>query len=173
MAFRALRLLRMVKLSRQWNSLKQMMGKITQSTEDISSFSLLLLIFVYIFALLGIELFSCSALNDIDGNLVLGKENVQALYISGEPYLMPRDNFNNIGYAVITIFIVIMGEGWSSTMYQWVRALSYYKTGGEIEDSTYYWLALSYFLILMIVGNFILLSLFTAILLQNFDTGSE
>ena len=53
-----------------------MMGKITQSTSDISSFSLLLLIFVYIFALLGIELFSCSALIDVDGNLVLGKENV-------------------------------------------------------------------------------------------------
>ena len=86
---------------------------------------------------------------------------------------MPRDNFNNIGYSVITIIIVIMGEGWSTTMYQWVRAFSYYKSNGESEDSFQYWLSLSYFLILMIVGNFILLSLFTAILLQNFDTGSE
>ena len=48
---------------------------------------------------------------------------------------MPRDNFNNIGYSVITIIIVIMGEGWSTTMYQWVRAFSYYKSNGESEDS--------------------------------------
>ena len=126
-AFRALRLLRMIKLSRQWKALKEMMGKIMKSMSDISSFSLLLVIFMYIFALLGMELFSCSALLDEDDNLIIGKDKIQELFLSGRPYKVPRDNFDNIGYAMTTIFVVIMGEDWNLTMYQWVRALSFYR----------------------------------------------
>ena len=55
-------------------------------------------------------------------------------------------------------------------MYQWIRALSFYNNP-KVQDSSLYWMAVFYFLLLIIVGNFILLSLFTAILLQNFDDG--
>jgi hypothetical protein len=67
---------------------------------DIASFSFLLLIFIYIFALFGMELFSCTAILDIDGDLVLGKDRIQSIYTSGELYLIPRENFNNVGSAV-------------------------------------------------------------------------
>lgn len=43
---------------------------------DISSFSVLLLLFMYIAALLGMEMFAFSAFYDIDGELVFGKENI-------------------------------------------------------------------------------------------------
>ena len=65
-----------LKPERQWNALKVIMSKIMKSMSDISSFSLLLLIFIYIFALFGMEIFSSTALLDLDGNLVLGRENV-------------------------------------------------------------------------------------------------
>ena len=57
-------------------------------------------------------------------------------------------------------------------MYQYVRALAYYQDPQVVNYSAY-WIGMMYFLLLVIVGNFILLSLFTAILLQNFDDGAS
>ena len=79
-AMRALRLLRMIKLSRSWAALQDILQKTVASLKDISSFSLLLFLFMFIFALLGMELFANIALIDEDENLIVGEENVQALF---------------------------------------------------------------------------------------------
>ena len=62
---------------------------------------------MYIFALLGMELFSNIAMIDADDNLVMGQNYVQELYLSDDYYVYPRDNFNNIGYSLTTVFIKI------------------------------------------------------------------
>ena len=116
-AFRALRLLRMMKLSKSWAALADILRKTGQSLKDISNFSLLLILFMYIFALLGMELFANNALVDADDALIAGAEEIQALYASGDYYTFPRDNFNNIGFALTTIFIIIIGEDWNWSMY--------------------------------------------------------
>ena len=161
-AFRALRLLRMMKLSKSWKALAEILRKTGKSLKDISNFSLLLILFMYIFALLGMELFAFAALINEDDDLIAGESNIQELYLSGDYYAFPRDNFNNVGYALTTVFIVIIGEGWNWVMYQWVRAYGY-------GSSVSYHIAVFYFLMLMIMGNIVLFSLFTAILLRNFD----
>lgn len=165
-AFRALRLLRMLKLSKSWKALAEILRKTATSLKDISNFSLLLILFMYIFALLGMELFANAALVDADDNLIAGAENIQELYASGDYFTYPRDNFNNVGYALTTIFIIIIGEDWNWSMYQWVRA---YGFGSAVS----YYIAVFFFLILMIMGNIVLFSLFTAILLRNFEGGDE
>ena len=43
---------------------------------DIANFSLLLLLVLFIFALLGMELFAFSVYEDVNGDLVFGKENI-------------------------------------------------------------------------------------------------
>ena len=75
-AFRALRLLRMMKLSKSWAGLAKILYTTALSLKDISNFSLLLLLFMYIFALLGMELFANIALVDGDDNLVVGVDAV-------------------------------------------------------------------------------------------------
>ena len=72
---------------------------------------------MFIFALLGMELFAKTAILDGEGELVVGRDNVQEMYVKGENFSVPRDNFDNIGYALTTIFIVIMGEDWNWSMY--------------------------------------------------------
>ena len=128
------------------------------SLKDISNFSLLLLLFMYIFALLGMELFANIALIDGDDNLVVGEAAIIELYNSGDFYTFPRDNFNNVGWALTTVFIVVIGEDWNWSMYQWVRAYGY-------GSSVSYHIAIYFFVVLMIFGNIVLFSLFTAILL--------
>ena len=121
-AFRTFRLLRMIELARAWDALNEIWLKTVKSFMDIGNFSLLMLLFIYIFALLGMELFSNIALVDEYDNLVVGEDRVQQLYSSGEYYTFPRDNFNSLGFAITSVFIVFIGEDWNWTMYQWIRA---------------------------------------------------
>lgn len=75
-ALRALRLLRVVKLARHWKAFQEILKKMITSLIDISSFTVLLALFMYIAALLGMEMFAYSAFYDIDGELVFGQENI-------------------------------------------------------------------------------------------------
>ena len=71
-----------------------------------------------------------------------------------------------MGYALTTIFIIIIGEDWNWSMYEWVRAYGYGSSVSEL-------IAIFFFLLLMIMGNIVLFSLFTAVLLKNFEGGDE
>ena len=164
--FRALRLLRIFKLTVHVRAIRELLRKIGQSLKDISNFSLLLLLLMYIFALLGMDLFAERAIFDSEGNLVIEEEKIQALYASGDTFSYPPDNFNGISRALTTIFIVIIGEDWNWTMYQWVRAYGHSSTSA-------YFISIIFFVLLVILGNIIMLSLFTAILLRNFEESSN
>lgn len=73
----------------------------------------------------------------------------------------PRENFNDIWQSAVTVFIVIVAEDWNAVMYLYVRAYGYESAGGRP-------LAIFYFITLFIVGNTIMMALFTALLLKNF-----
>ena len=98
---------------------------------------------------------------DDDSVLVYGEERL-ALYVSEGRYVRyPRENFNSFSSALTTIFIVILGEDWNFVVYTWIRSVS--------EDSFLKSMALTYFMTLIVSGNFIMMSLFTALLLRNFE----
>ena len=71
-------------------------------------------------------------------------------------------NFNNIFYSLVTVFLVIVSEDWNSDMALYVRAKGFESTSGRS-------VAIAYFFILFIIGNTIMLALFTALLLKNFE----
>ena len=99
----------------------------------------MLVIFTY--TLLGMELFSFSAL-DSEGNSF-------------------RITFDTFFPAVVTIFVVLIGDDWNVFMYRYMR------------NSDQPFLATLFFVSLIIVGNLILLNLFIAILLKNFEDKEE
>ena len=76
-----------------------MLTRIQSSIRDTSIFSLLLFVFIFIFALLGMELFAYHVFFDFDEELVVGTENIQETYVlTGRDYLIdPLNNFNTIG----------------------------------------------------------------------------
>ena len=65
--------MRLLKLAKVWTKLEEILQKTAKSFKDIGSFSLLLILFMYIFALLGMELFANIALIDADDNLIVGE----------------------------------------------------------------------------------------------------
>lgn len=100
------------------------------------------------------ELFAFKVRQDHDGNIIyyddLGDVELNE---------SPRANFDTFTNGFQSIFIVIIGEDWNSVMYTHYRAL------GPVVQI--------YFVSLLVFGNFILLSLFTAILLKNFENDTE
>ena len=66
----------------------------------------------------------------------------------------PRHHFDDFFWAFITIFQVLTGENWNEVMYDGMR------TKGDA--------ACLYFILLVVIGNYIVLNLFLAILLDNF-----
>ena len=97
-AFRAIRLLRVFKIARSWPSFQIIMGKIGKSLVDISTFSILLFIFIYISALLGMELFAHNVKYNEEG---------QVMKIGGSSR---RANFDDFIHAFTTVFIIIIGD---------------------------------------------------------------
>ena len=113
------------------------------SLKDISSFSILLFLFMFTYVLLGMELFA---------NRVKYNANDKYDLTDGTS---PRENFDSFWNALLTIFIVLTGENWDSIMYSFARPF-----GAE---------AVVFFVSFIIIGQMILLNLFLAILLKNFD----
>jgi voltage-dependent calcium channel L type alpha-1D len=155
---KALRLLRMIKLARSWGAMQEILGKTYLAMGDISFVFIILFLFIYIAALLGMEMFAnkCFFAPDLDGDLV---EDIQAHYAAGLPMEPPREHFDDTVSAITTVFIVSLGEDWPGIMYKYTRVYNYNP------------LILLYFIITYSIGNFMLLSLFTAVLLSRFEGG--
>jgi voltage-dependent calcium channel L type alpha-1D len=80
----------------------------------------------------------------------------------------PRTNFDETWSGFITIFIVIIGDDWQQIMYDYYRVLHETKSN---KSESYF--AVVFFMVLYIAGNIVLLNLFLAILLANFETKAE
>ena len=142
-ALRAFRLFRIFKIFRAGN-LRVLLDSITMTVSSIGNYVVLLVLFIYVYALLGMQFFAGKLKFDEDGNV--DQENGES----------NRENFDNIGWAFLTIFKILIGDNWNSIMYDWMRAV------GTISAF--------YFISLYVWGSIIMLNLFLAVLLGNFDS---
>lgn len=139
-ALRAFRLLRVFKLAKSWKKLQQLLKTIAATLNDISIFSILLLLFMFTFSLLGMDLFGHKAKFNSENEVDL---------VNGES---PKANFDYFLEAFCSVFIVLANDGWSTIYFD------YGRTKGLPVPACYFWS-------LLIIGQFILLNLFLAILL--------
>lgn len=102
-SLRGFRLMKIFKLFRS-GDLKILIDSIIFTLTTIGDYVILLMLFIYIFALLGMSFFAGKIKFDED-------DRVNPL---GES---PRTNFDTLHWSVITIFEVLMGEGWNDIMY--------------------------------------------------------
>jgi hypothetical protein len=94
----------------------------------------------------------------LDGTLV---QDVEQATKEGKLMEAPRENFDDAVHAITTVFIVTLGEDWPGVMYNYTRVYNHS------------WMIMLYFIITYSIGNFMLLSLFTAVLLSNFEGGDD
>ena len=75
-AFRAMRLLRVLKLARLWGALAKILSQTMASLKDLTYYAALLFLFMFIFALLGMELFAMNCKYDEDDEMIKGSEAI-------------------------------------------------------------------------------------------------
>jgi voltage-dependent calcium channel L type alpha-1D len=117
---------------------------------EVGNFAVLFMLFVYIYALIGMQTFAGQFRFDEYGFPVARDQ--PAAYV-------PRANFDTLLWSAVTVFQILTGENWNVVMMDGWRASG--------------WSSVLYFVSLVVLGNFIVLNLFLAILLGNFDESND
>ena len=101
---RTFRLLRVFKLVRSWKSLRKLLATMYASVTSVLYFSILLGLFVFIYSILGMQLFG--------GKFIFDGE-------------MPRAHFDNLYNAALTVFQCLTGDAWNFVLYNGMRAIGW------------------------------------------------
>ncbi|NWI12602.1 SCN5A protein, partial [Crypturellus soui] len=140
---RSFRLLRVFKLAKSWPTLNTLIKIIGNSMGALSNLTFVLAIIVFIFAIVGVQLFG----------IRYGK-NCDKIAKNGKPRWHMMDFFHSF----LVIFRILCGE-WIETMWDCM----------VVAEKP---LCLLVFLLVMVIGNLVVLNLFIALLLNSFSTDS-
>ncbi|XP_057254288.1 sodium channel protein type 5 subunit alpha-like isoform X4 [Pezoporus wallicus] len=138
---RSFRLLRVFKLAKSWPTLNTLIKIIGNSVGALGNLTLVLAIIVFIFAVVGMQLFGKSYI-----------DNVKKISTTGN---LPRWHMNDFFHSFLIIFRILCGE-WIETMWDCM----------EVAGQP---LCLLVFLLVMVIGNLVVLNLFLALLLSSFS----
>uniref|UniRef100_A0A452ESP3 Sodium channel protein n=1 Tax=Capra hircus TaxID=9925 RepID=A0A452ESP3_CAPHI len=138
---RSFRLLRVFKLAKSWPTLNTLIKIIGNSVGALGNLTLVLAIIVFIFAVVGMQLF--------------GKNYSELRHRISDSGLLPRWHMMDFFHAFLIIFRILCGE-WIETMWDCM----------EVSGQS---LCLLVFLLVMVIGNLVVLNLFLALLLSSFS----
>ncbi|XP_036408911.1 voltage-dependent T-type calcium channel subunit alpha-1H isoform X3 [Megalops cyprinoides] len=140
---RTFRLLRVLKLVRFLPALRRQLVVLMKTMDNVATFCMLLMLFIFIFSILGMHLFGCK--------FSLKTENGDTI--------PDRKNFDSLLWAIVTVFQILTQEDWNMVLYNGMA-------------STSPWAAL-YFVALMTFGNYVLFNLLVAILVEGFQAEGD
>uniref|UniRef100_A0AAX7UHZ7 Sodium channel protein n=1 Tax=Astatotilapia calliptera TaxID=8154 RepID=A0AAX7UHZ7_ASTCA len=138
---RSFRLLRVFKLAKSWPTLNMLIKIIGNSVGALGNLTLVLAIIVFIFAVVGMQLFGKNY-NDCVCKISLDCE-------------LPRWHMNDFFHSFLIVFRILCGE-WIETMWDCMEVAG---TG----------MCLVVFMLVMVIGNLVVLNLFLALLLSSFS----
>ncbi|KAJ3584304.1 hypothetical protein NHX12_014800, partial [Muraenolepis orangiensis] len=138
---RSFRLLRVFKLAKSWPTLNMLIKIIGNSVGALGNLTLVLAIIVFIFAVVGMQLF--------------GKSYKECVCKIDTNCKLPRWHMHDFFHSFLIVFRVLCGE-WIETMWDCM----------EVDGQT---VCLIVFMMVMVIGNLVVLNLFLALLLSSFS----
>ncbi|XP_036378502.1 sodium channel, voltage gated, type V-like, alpha b isoform X1 [Megalops cyprinoides] len=138
---RSFRLLRVFKLAKSWPTLNTLIKIIGNSVGALGNLTLVLAIIVFIFAVVGMQLF--------------GKNYQDCVCKISKDCTMPRWHMKDFFHSFLIVFRVLCGE-WIETMWDCM----------EVAGQP---LCILVFMLVMVIGNLVVLNLFLALLLSSFS----
>ena len=97
-AMRAFRLLRIFKLATAWKKFRDLLKTVWKTLKDISTFSIFISLFTFIYALIGMELFAYKVKKTPDDKI----DMVNGIY--------PLNNFNTFYESLLSMFVLLTGD---------------------------------------------------------------
>nr|XP_010298392.1 PREDICTED: sodium channel protein type 4 subunit alpha [Balearica regulorum gibbericeps] len=141
---RSFRLLRVFKLAKSWPTLNMLIKIIGNSVGALGNLTLVLAIIVFIFAVVGMQLF--------------GKSYIECVCKISLDCTLPRWHMNDFFHSFLIVFRILCGE-WIETMWDCM------EVAGQA-------MCLIVFMMVMVIGNLVVLNLFLALLLSSFSADS-
>ncbi|KAM6474331.1 sodium channel protein type 8 subunit alpha isoform 5-T7 [Liasis olivaceus] len=138
---RSFRLLRVFKLAKSWPTLNMLIKIIGNSVGALGNLTLVLAIIVFIFAVVGMQLF--------------GKNYKECVCKISPDCDLPRWHMHDFFHSFLIVFRVLCGE-WIETMWDCM------EVAGQA-------MCLIVFMMVMVIGNLVVLNLFLALLLSSFS----
>ncbi|XDV45049.1 hypothetical protein PO909_013220 [Leuciscus waleckii] len=138
---RSFRLLRVFKLAKSWPTLSMLIKIIGNSVGALGNLTLVLAIIVFIFAVVGMQLF--------------GKSYKDCVCKISQDCELPRWHMNDFFHSFLIVFRILCGE-WIETMWDCM----------EVAGAN---MCLIVFMMVMVIGNLVVLNLFLALLLSSFS----
>uniref|UniRef100_A0A8C6SRG5 Sodium channel protein n=1 Tax=Neogobius melanostomus TaxID=47308 RepID=A0A8C6SRG5_9GOBI len=138
---RSFRLLRVFKLAKSWPTLNMLIKIIGNSVGALGNLTLVLAIIVFIFAVVGMQLF--------------GKSYKDCVCKISEDCELPRWHMHDFFHSFLIVFRILCGE-WIETMWHCM----------EVAGPA---MCLIVFMMVMVIGNLVVLNLFLALLLNSFS----
>ncbi|XP_056390863.1 sodium channel protein type 2 subunit alpha-like isoform X2 [Hyla sarda] len=139
---RSFRLLRVFKLAKSWPTLNMLIKIIGNSIGALGNLTLVLAIIVFIFAVVGMQLF--------------GKNYKECVCKISEECKLPRWHMNDFFHSFLIVFRVLCGE-WIENMWDCM----------EVAGQS---MCILVFMLVMVIGNLVVLNLFLALLLSSFSS---
>ncbi|XP_057201001.1 voltage-dependent T-type calcium channel subunit alpha-1H isoform X2 [Triplophysa rosa] len=140
---RTFRLLRVLKLVRFLPALRRQLVVLMKTMDNVATFCMLLMLFIFTFSILGMHLFGCKF----------------SMKMENGDTIPDRKNFDSLLWAIVTVFQILTQEDWNVVLYNGMA-------------STTPWAAL-YFVALMTFGNYVLFNLLVAILVEGFQAEGD
>ncbi|XP_056643693.1 voltage-dependent T-type calcium channel subunit alpha-1H-like isoform X1 [Diorhabda sublineata] len=151
---RTFRLLRILKLVRFMPNLRRQLFVMLRTMDNVAIFFSLLILFIFIFSILGMYLFGGKFCVYIDDNGTT--RDCSCDLMDTNRCRCDRKHFNDILWATVTVFQILTQEDWNMVL-----------SNGMAKTSN--WAAL-YFVALMTFGNYVLFNLLVAILVEGFSS---
>lgn len=156
-ALRVLRVFRVLRLLRSAKELKLIVTVLLRSMSAMLYNLILFLIFVYLYAIIGVSLFRLPNPDDLKGQDKINFE----LYMSEAPHAPENspDPFGDLGEAIFTLFRELTGEDWTDLRYNHLTAAKHHVIHvNSIVITTYHvsWFCLAAFLLLNLVTGAVL-----------------
>ncbi|VDD80853.1 unnamed protein product [Mesocestoides corti] len=177
-SLRVLRVLRPLKTIRRVPKLKAVFDCVVSSLKNVLNILIVYVLFQLIFGVVAVQLFQGKffACNDLSKDT---REECQGYYISYEsssiPEVKPRIwsarafNYDNIVYAMLTLFTVTTGEGWPDIMKNSIDATDVNR--GPKTD--YRQQVAIFYIIFFVVFPFFFVNIFVALIIITFKEQGE
>lgn len=162
---RILRVLRVLRLLRASKEIKLIVTVLLKSMTAMFYNMLLFLVFIYLFAIIGVGLFKMPDVETLSAEEQVRYE--EFMQVAPNNPNNSEDPYGSLGEAMFTLFRVMTGEDWTDLRYNLVTASNY----GVIKASSV--VITMFHVVWFIIAAFLLLNLVTGAILNNYQIEKE
>ncbi|KAI1724609.1 ion transport protein [Ditylenchus destructor] len=166
---RLLRALRPLRVINRAPGVKLVVMTLISSLKPIGNIVLICCTFFIIFGILGVQLFKGTMFHCVGVEISNVTTKAECLADPRNKWTNHRYNFDNLGQALMSLFVLSSKDGWVAIMYQGIDAV-----GVDLQPSENYneWRMIYFISFLLLVGFFVL-NMFVGVVVENFHKCKE